>query len=208
MGTTVSRRVRDTLGSALLLALLAPSAAAAQSPPAPQTVAAEPSRLWLTGGVSFTVVRGDCQVCEEDYPYRRTTGLFTNLGYRVNDRMDVGAEIFWVPVETADGNTRTTHFDAVAQFRPWSTRGFFVKGGAGLGLIRNWVEVIGPNALNSKTLSLVIGGGWIFRPRERLGLQLSATQHVVALGDLQTAEGPIDDVVGNFWSLGVAIVIR
>jgi hypothetical protein len=208
MGDPVSRRIRETFGSVLLLGLLWPSGAAAQSPPAPQSVPAETSRLWLTAGVSFTAVRGDCQVCEEDYPYRRTAGIFGNLGYRVNDRMDVGAEIFWVPVETADGNTRTTHFDAVAQFRPWSTQGFFIKGGAGLGFIRNWVEVVGPQSLNSKTLSLVIGGGWVFRPRERLGLQLSATQHVVALGDLQTAQGPIDDVVGNFWSLAVAVVIR
>jgi hypothetical protein len=204
----VTRRIREAIGSSLLLGLLLPSGAAAQSPPAPQTVPVETSRRWLTGGVSFTVVRADCQVCEDDYPYRKTSGIFGNLGYRVNDRMDVGAEILWVPVETADGNTRVTHFDGVAQFRPWSTKGFFIKGGAGLGLIRNWVDVIGPNAFNSKTLSLVIGGGWVFRPRERVGYQFSATQHVVALGDIQTATGTIDDVVGNFWSLGMAIVIR
>ena len=33
-------------------------------------------------------------------------------------------------------------------------------------------------------------------------------QHVGALGDLQTVNGAISDVTGNFWSLGAAIVIR
>ena len=52
------------------------------------------------------------------------------------------------------------------------------------------------------------GTGWEFNPKGRFGLQLFATQHVGALGDLQTINGPIADVTGNFWTLGAAIVIR
>ena len=81
----------------------------------------------------------------------------------------------------------------------------------GSALIRNWVDVIGPSAENSKALSVVIGGGWEFRPTPRLGLQLFASQHVSAIGDLTTGDPTIPevpDVVGNFWSIGVAIVIR
>ena len=103
-------------------------------------------------------VRGDCQTCEEDFPYRHGPGILANAGYRVNPRMDVGAEIFWVPLETASGTLNTTHIDAIAQFRPWRTHGFFIKGGAGMGFIRNWVDAIGPGAINSKALSVVIGG--------------------------------------------------
>ena len=55
---------------------------------------------------------------------------------------------------------------------------------------------------------MVIGAGWAFRPAERVGFQVFGAQHVAALGDLQTAEEDVPDVVGNFWSLGVAIVIR
>jgi hypothetical protein len=33
-------------------------------------------------------------------------------------------------------------------------------------------------------------------------------QHASALGDLQTADGEIGDVIGNFWSFGAAIVFR
>jgi hypothetical protein len=33
-------------------------------------------------------------------------------------------------------------------------------------------------------------------------------QHASALRDLQTADGEIGDVIGNFWSVGAAIVFR
>jgi hypothetical protein len=122
--------------------------------------------------------------------------------------MDVGAEIFWVPLETASGTLNATHFDAVAQFRPWRNSGFFMKGGAGMAFIRNWVDTLGPSAINSKALSVVIGGGWAFRTDKRVGLQLFASQHAGALGDLQTADAEVPDVMGNYWSIGAALVFR
>ena len=131
-----------------------------------------------------------------------------NAGYRVNQRMDVGLEVFWVPMGTAQGTIRTTHFDAVAQFRPWASQGFFMKGGAGMAYVRNWVDTISTESFNSKALSVVIGAGWEFKPLQRFGFQIFGSQHVAAMGDLITADGDIPDVVGNFWSVGAAIVIR
>jgi hypothetical protein len=122
--------------------------------------------------------------------------------------MDAGAEVFWMPVDTEDGRVRSTHIDAVAQFRPWVSQGFFLKGGAGMAFVRNWLDITRPDVINSKALSVVIGAGWAFRPAERVGLQLVGTQHVAALGDLESASGSIPDVMANFWSLGAAIVIR
>jgi hypothetical protein len=55
---------------------------------------------------------------------------------------------------------------------------------------------------------VVFGGGWEFNGRGRLGVQLFATEHVGALGDLQTATGATGDVTGNFWSVGAALVFR
>ena len=72
----------------------------------------------------------------------------------------------------------------------------------------NFVQTLGDNPDDQKALAVVFGGGWEFNPKGRLGLQLFATQHVGALGDLQTANGTIPDVTANFWSLGAAIVIR
>jgi hypothetical protein len=206
----MSQRFGVAVRCGVLLSWLVPSVVAAQSAqpvsgPADRTQA---SNLWLTAGVASATVRGDCQTCEEDFPYRHAGSVLANIGYRVNDRMDVGAEVFWMPVDTTAGQIRTTHLDAVAQFRPWTSKGFFLKGGAGLAFVRNWVDVIGSASIDSKALSVIIGAGWAFRPRERIGVQVFGSQHVAALGDLQTPEENVPDVVGNFWSIGVAVVIR
>ena len=184
---------------------LAPGEATAQPASQPPPL---PSRLWLTAGAASATLRGDCQTCETEYPYRHDGSVLGNAGYRVNHRMDVGAEVFWVPMGTPQGTIRTTHFDAVAQFRPWASQGFFMKGGAGMAYVRNWIDTTSSESLNSKALSVVIGAGWEFMPVRRIGFQVFGSQHVAALGDLATIDGDIPDVVGNFWSFGAAIVIR
>jgi hypothetical protein len=207
------------LHGALLLAWLVPAAAGAQSatqvPPAPAGPS-EPSKLWLVAGGAFATLRSTCDApanptvpvtCGES-PYRHSGSLLANAGYRVSDRMDVGAELFWMPSNTSSGHIRVTHLDAIAQFRPWRSRGFFLKGGAGMAFLRNWVDVVGPESINQKALSVVIGTGWVFRPTERFGVEIFGEQSVAALGDVQTAEGLVQNVVGNFWSLGAAVVIR
>ena len=181
------------------LILLAPAVCMAQT---------DESRMWIVAGGASATVRGDCQTCEEDYPYRHGPGILFNGGYRVNPRMDIGGEVFWVPLETASGTLNTTHLDMVAQFRPWQTKGFFFKGGAGMAFIRNWVDTLGSGAINSKALSVVIGTGWVFRADKRVGFELFASQHAGALGDLQTAAGDVPDVLGNYWSIGGALVFR
>ena len=179
-----------------------------QQRPDPEQQPAGVSGLWLAAGGMFTTLRGDCQTCEQDFPYRHGGGVLVDVGYRVNRRMNVGAEVFWSVVNSASGQVRVSHIDAVAQFRPWSSKGFFVQGGAGMAFVRNWVDAAGPDAINSKALSVVVGAGWIFRLSERFGVQVSGTQHAVALGDFQTSAGEIPDVLANYWSLGMAFVIR
>jgi hypothetical protein len=207
----VIRRLGVAFRCTVIGVWLAPCVAVAQtaSPPATPVVDdAAISNLWITVGGGYATVRSDCQTCEEDFPYRSAATFLANVGYRVNTRMDVGSEVFWMPVRSGQGQIRTTHVDAVAQFRPWASQGFFVKGGAGMAFVRNWVDVLGPTAINSKALSVVIGTGWAFRPGRRLGFQVFGSQHVAALGDLQTPDGSVPDVVGNFWSFGAALVIR
>ena len=191
--------------SLALILLLAPSAGAQPAAQPPQGEAAREggvSRAWFVAGAAFATVRGDCQTCEGDYPYRHSASMLVNIGFQVNPRMDAGAEVFWMPVDTADGRVNATHIDAVAQFRPWGSQGFFVKGGAGMAFLRNWVDAIGPDAINSKNLSVVIGAGWVLRPAARVGFQLFGAQHVSAIGDLQTAAGDIPDVVGQLLVAG------
>ena len=57
-------------------------------------------------------------------------------------------------------------------------------------------------------LSDDLGGGWAFRPDKRFGFQVFASQHAAALGDLQTASAEVQDVLGNYWSFGGALVFR
>lgn len=217
----MSRPRNALLIAALLVGGLVPVAAAAQStgqpPPADPASPAETSRFWLVLGGAYTTLRADCdapanpeapETCEESFPYRHTGSVLADVGYRVNERADIGVEVIWLPTKTGAGRAHVTHIDAIAQFRPWSTHGFFVKGGAGIAFLRNWVDAVGPSAINQKALSVVIGGGWEFRPTQRLGLQIFAAQHVAAVGDLRTADAEVDNVVGNFWSLGAAIVFR
>jgi len=195
-------RMREAFGAALLTLGL-PCTAVAQSPPQEP-----PSRLWITAGAAAGTMRGDCQECEQDFPFRHGAAVTGNGGYHVNPRMDAGVDVFWMRWKSGSGEIAATHVDAVAQFRPWSSQGFFVKGGAGMAFVRNWVHALGPHPDTSKALSVIVGGGWEFRSKGHLGLQLSATQHVGALGDLQTADTTFADVTGNFWSAGAAIVIR
>jgi hypothetical protein len=200
----VVNAVARVLVWAVLVIAALPNLAGAQFAPQPSSS----SNLWLVAGGGFSTLRGDCQTCEEDYPYRHGGSILANAGYRVTERMDVGAEVFWMPVNRPQGTIRTTHFDAVAQFRPWRSQGFFLKGGAGLALVRNWVDVTAADPINSKAFSLVIGGGWAFRPARRFGAQVYVSQHAGAMGDLTTAADTVQDVIGNFWSTGMAIVIR
>jgi hypothetical protein len=190
----------------MLLMWFVPSVTYAQ--PSPAGTPSEPSRLWLVAGASSATVRGDCQTCEADFPYRQAAAVLVNVGRRLSDRMDVGGELFWVPSQTSSGRVRITHIDAVAQFRPWASHGFFVKGGAGMAWVRNWVDGVGPPEINQKALSVVIGAGWLFPLTPRVGMQLLGSQHAGALGDFQTAAGEVQDVMGNFWSIGVGLVIR
>ena len=203
---TAGRRMRGAMCLAALLSLT-PAVAAAQAAPSPETPPTG-GRTWLVAGSAFAAVRGACQTCEEETPYRHAASVLANLGRRVNTRMDVGAEVFWVPIDTPQGHIRTTHLDAVAQFRPWASHGFFLKGGAGMAFVRNWIDGSGSTAINSKALSVVIGGGWHFRPSAPLGLELFASQHAAAIGDLKTAGADVSDIMGNFWSIGAAVVFR
>lgn len=201
---TSPRRV----ASAAILILAATIPAWAQSPPA-----VDASRLWLTGGGGFTTVLGDCRNCEGEPPYRHNGSLLVNAGVRINPQMDAGLEVHWVPgsdTEAGDRN-RATSLLGVAQFRPWTRHGFFLKGGMGMGFVRNWIYSDGSEQVppySAKGLTLTYGAGWAFRRDRRVGVQFFAAQHVVTVGDLQASGFLAENVIANAWTLGASVVIR
>ncbi len=214
----MSRRARRVMPLVVAIACLTPMLARAQATPAaPPTVVAEPgdqSRTWIAIGGTSTTLRGDCQedcVAHGTGAYLHTGSVLGLVGFRVNSRADAGVEVSWVPATSAAGaDIRSTFLLAAAQFRPWQSRGFFLKAGMGMVFVRNFVfdgtGTLPP--ITQKALGLTYGAGWTFRHTERLGLQLFGAQHVAALGDFQTGGVTIENVVGNFWSVGAAVVIR
>ena len=139
---------------------------------------------------------------------RYSWGLVGDIGVRINNKTDAGLEVAWIPSETRGGTPfRATFLLGIVQFRPWESQGFFVKGGMGMAFTRNFL-IEEEDPITQKALAVDIGGGWAFRPDKRVGFQLHATLHVAALGDFATGEEVVENVMGNFWSLGGAVVIR
>ena len=211
----MSRRTRVALCQTLVLIWLAPALAAAQNAPQVQPADATsavpgPSRVWVVIGGAEATIRGDCTFCEvegREASYIDTWSLVADVGVRVNSRMDTGVEAVWVPGTTRDGDTfRTTFLVGVAQFRPWGSQGFFIKGGMGMAFVRSWLFAGAP--ITQKALAVAIGGGWAFRRDKRLGFQIYGAQHVAALGDFELRDGTLENGMGNFWSLGAAVVLR
>ena len=208
----MSRLRRDVLACLVLMASLSPATAHARqaAPPASSQTPTPPSRLWIAAGAASTTLLGDCTGCDAD-TYVHSYSVGASAGITVDRRLDVGGDVLWVPttLETRE-RLRATFLLASARFRPWASKGFFVNGGMGMAFVRNWLNTIDPDAdaQRSKAFALALGAGWEWRASPRFGVQVFGAQHVAALGDLDSANGTIENVVGNLWSVGAAVVIR
>ena len=206
----MSRLNRFILCCAVGLVWLAPGRVDGQAE-ASDVSDSNPSRVWAVIGASQVTIRGDCTFCEVqgiEAQKRYSWGLVGDIGVRINNKTDAGLEVAWIPSETRGGTPfRATFLLGIVQFRPWESQGFFVKGGMGMAFTRNFL-IEEEDPITQKALAVDIGGGWAFRPDKRVGFQLHATLHVAALGDFATGEEVVENVMGNFWSLGGAVVIR
>ena len=204
MSRPIKAGLKTRLYAALAFALASftPALASAQTVP------------WIVIGATSTTLRGDCQedcVAHGTGAYLHTGSILAIVGFRVNAQMDAGVEVSWVPATSQAGDDiRSTFLLAAAQFRPWRTHGFFLNAGMGMAFVRNFVfdgaGTLPP--ITTKALGLSYGAGWTFRQAHRVGLQVFGTQHMAALGDFQTGGVTAENVIGNFWSVGTAIVIR
>jgi hypothetical protein len=206
----VNRPTLAWLSWAVVIVCGAPAIAGAQQPPPPAAGPVEFSRLWIVGGGASTTMLGDCSDCAAD-TYLHTGSVLGVIGRSYSPRTDFGAEVLWAPTTLTTGDTiRVTFLMATVQFRPWQTQGFFIRAGSGMAFVRNWLGTIEDNApsIRSKAFALGLGAGWEWRTRRRLGFQIFGAQHAAALGDLESSEGTAENVMGNFWSAGAAIMIR
>ena len=190
-----------------LLLLLSSGVAAAQT-----ATSSSPStgwQPWIVVGGSSTTLLGDCTDCPAD-TYVHDGGVLAIVGTPLTPRTDIGGQLFWVPSSSAAGEPiNTTYVMGTFQFRPWGSSGFFVRLSSGMAFVRNWVvDTDTSTSFTSKAFALEIGGGWEWRFSRRLGTQVFGSQHVAALGDLQGNTQRVENVMGNFWSVGGGIVIR
>ncbi|HEX7779240.1 MAG TPA: hypothetical protein VF424_08390 [Vicinamibacterales bacterium] len=202
-------RLRWLAGVPLVLLWLVPAGAAAQTPP---TSAPDPAAgsLWLRGGFLSTTFLGDCTDCE-GAQYRSTGSLMAGVGWALNPRTDLGAEFLWVKSQATESDRiRVSFLLGSVQFRPWRTRGFFVKAGAGMAFVHNWIlQLEGEDpSFRSKAFALDLTAGWEWRFSRHFGAEVLAGQQVAALGDLATSVRTVENVMANFWSVGAAVVIR
>jgi hypothetical protein len=206
MDAVMTRRILTLALSTTLLVALSADPAAAQGSPSSSSGSGWP---WIVAGGSATSVLGDCTDCAAD-TYLHTGGVFGIVGKSLTPRTLAGLQVFWVPATAATGDPiRSTYVMGTVQFHPWTSSGFFVRTSAGMAFVRNWVaNTEADESFTSKAFALEIGGGWEWRVAPRLGTQFFGAQHVATLGDLTGSTGTVENVVGNFWSVGAAIVIR
>ena len=203
-----------------LLALALSNAAHAQSgtaqvgeAPVNQAAPLTSSKLWIVGGGGFSMARAGCADCDRAGVFTNSIGLFFDIGGRVSPRVDVGIETMFVSgrVET-QAPLRTTFVLGISQFRPWVDRGLYLRAGMGLGWVGNGItgpigELSPPYSTNA--LGVTYGLGWVFKQERRWTAQVAFSHHVAAIGELVTESGlTIRNVVGNYWTSGMAIVFR
>src|SRR5262245_5336952 len=207
------RRIAASVPHVILLLVLFPAVAAAQTTTQPSTtqpLSSVRGNPWIVGGGSATTLLGDCTGCAAD-TYIHSGGVLAIIGGSLTHRTDVGGEVFFVPTKTAAGDPiRTLYVMGTFQFRPWQSSGFFMRVGSGMAVVRNWLGSVetGQRVFTSKAFALGLGAGWEWRLTPRFGAQVFGTQHAAALGDLTGNRGTVENVMGNFWSVGAAVVIR
>jgi hypothetical protein len=123
------------IGAAFVLAAALSGRAHAQTPSA----AAPASGPWVVIGGGSTSLLSDCTDCE-NHNYVHTGGLLVDFGRAVNPRFDFGVEFLWVPSKSPGGDyVRTAFVAGAVQFRPWKSKGFFIRGSSGMAFVRNWI---------------------------------------------------------------------
>jgi hypothetical protein len=206
LGEQVIRRTAQRAIILVLAVLVVPVSALAQGTPS-----GPPSRGWWFGaGGGYLSFRADCETCEHGDTYTGGGGILGNAGVSLNDRLDVGAEVFTAFSGDDLNNYRTTYTLAVAQYRLWRSHGFFLKGGFGLAFLRGFFTVDGQSgSASSRGLGVHYGAGWIVGQGRRVSFAPFGAQYIATVGDIALPSGATaKNAVGNAWMAGVVVLFR
>jgi hypothetical protein len=192
----------------------APAAESAPAPAPPKTATTSHSRYWVFGGVGFGAARAGCSDCGDEGVSTNGKSLLVDAGFRATPRLDFGVELAYgsSKLEIDADPIRTTFVMGVVQVRPWDTHGFFFKTGMGAGVVGNLYIPNGPvldGPITTNTLALVYGAGWVIHRDKRFALQVHATHHIAALGEVTFDDNTSKkNVLNNYWNVMVGIVFR
>jgi hypothetical protein len=195
--------------AAILLASASSAAAQTAEPAGPSG-----SPFWVVAGGGHAIARAGCATCDRAGVFTNSYGILVDAGVRVTPKVDVGIELVWISSRlVGEDPVRTTFILGIAQVRPFEKHGLFLRTGMGIGFAGNGLfSPLRPNLappFTTNALGLTYGIGWVFRRERRWTMQVQATHHVAALGELTTTAGTsVRNVVGNYWMTGAALAVR
>jgi hypothetical protein len=208
MTMTARRRALRGAGAvAVGLAILVATPAAAQQ-------AAQPRRgdFALALGVGYASAKADCSNCSPEGEYG-SGAVYNDVAavaiapvWWVNSQIVAGVEL---QAESSRTEARAVYLLGVVRFHPWEHKGFFLRGGYGL------LQVKAPLALPDGSVStakyrgmaLTYGAGWMFRQNSRFAWGPYGAHYVGTLGSAVIGSFQAQNIIGNTWFAGIAVVI-
>lgn len=190
-------RCRVVLGL-LSLAVTAPLAGQGATPAR--------SGLWLAAGGGAARNRVDCDTCGEIGRYWGGM-VFVRAGGTITDRVRLGGETYsWQRgLEEEDSYLRGAQ-GIVLWYPSFPTLGFFVQAGLGLARLYNDFRREGSPVRAAETgMSVMLGVGYDVRVTRRLWLTPMVSSTAVPTATIDTPSGPLENVVGTLFLLGVGV---
>jgi hypothetical protein len=196
-----------SLGLVLLALAVAPGVALAQdtsAPPQPKEVG-----WWIGGGGGYLAGRADCSNCEAERNYGDGGAFLFQGGFRVRNRLHVGAELYSTSRTMPAGTFRDTQMLGVFQYRPFASLGFFLKGGYGMAFVRDAIPIEGVEVTaRTSGMGVMYGAGWEFPVGRNVSFAPLAATYITTVGDVTTSVGTAQNVVINGWFAGALLMIH
>jgi hypothetical protein len=178
--------------------------------------AAAPSRaqiprrggLWADAGAGLARLRLTCSTCSA-VAAAGGTEVTVTLGGAPTANVLLGLQAQTWTSSSAGAPQQVRSLTAIVQWYPWPAAGWFVR--AGTGVVEGPVTPStagAPTTVQGTGVGLDFGLGYDFPLSEHYGLTVQAATHIAALGDLEVAGQPANDVIAYVARLGVAVVFR
>lgn len=192
-----ARRGAATLAAVLLALHAAPSDA--QVP--------RRGGLWVDAGAGYGRLRLTCATCSQ-VAAASGTEVTVTVGGAPSSNVLLGLQAqTW---SNSRARQKVRSLVAVVQWYPWPARGWFVRAGTGIvqGPVTPRTDSTSSTTAQGTGVGLDFGMGYDLPVSEHFGLTLQASSHIAALGDLEVAGQPANDVIAYIGRLGIAVVVR